>query len=103
MATKNTKATKTARLLKFLQAGNNITPGQAQERFGIKNISAIANSLRQQGYAVYCNSGKTKVSGSPLKSYRIGTPTRAVVAAGYRALAAEKQELRQITSFYASM
>ncbi len=81
------KTTKTERLLSFLQNGNDITATQAQSRFGIANISAVASNLRQRGYAIYANQ-KTLPSGNTVRMYRLGTPTRAVVAAGYALLAA---------------
>lgn len=81
------KQTKTERLLKFLKTGADITEGQAASRFGIRNLSAAASALRYQGYAVYANS-KTFTTGKKATVYRLGTPSRAVVAAGYRALAA---------------
>lgn len=77
-----TKKTKTERVLQHLQNGNEITEAQAQSRFGIANMSAVASTLRFQGFAVYCNRRGDK------SFYRLGTPTRSVVAAGYRALAA---------------
>lgn len=82
-----TKKTKTERLLSFLQNGGDITEGQARSRFGIENVSAVASNLRFKGYAVYANR-KTLSNGHDVTVYRLGTPTRSVVAAGYRALAA---------------
>lgn len=89
---KNTMSTstfmsKTNRLLKFLKTGGNITQAQAVSRFDISNLSATASTLRFQGYAVYCNE-KVLNNGNVITTYRLGTPTREVVAAGYRALAA---------------
>ena len=95
MATK-VKISKTARLLKFLQAGNNITAGQAVRRFGIKSLSSTATRLRNQGYAVYCND--RKINGETKKAYRIGNPTKAVVAAGYRAIRVDKRFERELNN-----
>ena len=81
------KQSKTARLLNFLKKGNDITEQQAETRFGIRNMSATASNLRFKGYAIYCNR-KTLSNGNVATVYRFGNPTRAVVAAGYRALAA---------------
>jgi len=77
---------KTQRLLEALQWGDEVTAGQARQRFGIQNVRAAAHHLRQQGYAVYGNS-KTDSRGRKVTRYRLGAPSRAVVAAGYRALA----------------
>ncbi len=81
------KQSKTARVLNFLKKGYDITESQAESRFGIRNMSATVSNLRFQGYAVYCNR-KTLSSGRVASVYRIGTPARSIVAAGYRALAA---------------
>lgn len=82
-----TKTTKTQRFLNALKAGQNFTEGQVRTRFGIANPSATASNLRFQGYAVYANR-KTLANGNEVTTYRLGTPSREVVAAGYRALAA---------------
>ena len=79
--------TKTERLLSFLENGNDITEGQARSRFGIRNVSSLVSKLRDRGYAVYTNR-KTIDNGNTISVFRLGTPTRAVVAAGYRALRA---------------
>lgn len=80
------KTTKTERLLNYLMSGNDITEGQARSRFGIQNLSATASSLRFQGYAVYANR-KTLGNNHEVTLYRLGSPRREVIAAGYRALA----------------
>lgn len=82
-----TKTSKTARVLSFLKKGNDLTEGQAMSRFGVRNLSAVASYLRMQGYAIYCNQ-KTFSNGSVASVYKHGAPTRRVIAAGYRALAA---------------
>jgi hypothetical protein len=59
---------------------------QAAKRFGIKNISAEVSRVRQAGFAVYAN---TRMAGNGVQvtEYRIGTPSRKLVAAGYKAMA----------------
>ena len=79
MATK----TNSERLLAFLKTGGNITPTQAQTKFGIAKLSAAVSNLRRNGYSIYANR-KTLASGNTISTYRMGTPTREVVAAGYR-------------------
>jgi hypothetical protein len=78
--------TKTFKLFTALQNGERVTPAQATKRFGIKNISAEVSRIRQAGFAVYANS---RVAGNNVKvtEYRIGTPSRKIVAAGYKAMA----------------
>jgi hypothetical protein len=77
--------TKTHKLFTALQAGEKVSPGQAQKRFGIKNMSAEVSRIRQSGFAVYAN---RRVAGNnvPVTEYRIGKPSRALIAAGYRAM-----------------
>jgi predicted ArsR family transcriptional regulator len=77
--------TKSSKLLAALQAGEALTEGQISQRFGIKNPRATVSDLRFQGFAIYANR-HTDTKGRVSTKYRIGRPTRAVVAAGYRAL-----------------
>jgi hypothetical protein len=80
------KQTKTFKLFNAMYAGEKITPAEAAKRFGIKNMSAEVSRIRQNGYAVY---SKSRVAGNGVKvtEYEIGTPSRKLVAAGYKALA----------------
>ena len=79
--------TKTQRLIDALQNGEELTSKQISARFGIANPTATVSDLRlRQGYAVYANQ-RTDTKGRVTTKYRIGAPRRAVVAAGYRALA----------------
>ena len=81
------KETKAFKLFEALYQGEAVTAAQAQKRFGIKNIAAEASRIRQAGYAVYAN---TRVAGNnaTVTEYVIGKPSRKVVAAGYKAIAA---------------
>jgi Mn-dependent DtxR family transcriptional regulator len=74
--------TKTEKLLNAFTNGEELSSKQIASRFGIKNPTAAVSALRMAGYPIYFNERKTRVS-----SYRLGTASRAVVAAGYRALA----------------
>lgn len=80
------KVTKQGQLLEALRTGSEFTASQISETFGIKNPTAAVSSLRFAGYAVYANQRKS-TDGSTVTRYRLGTPSRKVVAAGYRALA----------------
>ena len=80
------KETKQGKLLAALQQGDKLTAAQIAHRFGIKNPTATVSDLRFSGYAIYANQ-KTDTKGRTKTFYRLGTPSRAVVAAGYRALA----------------
>ena len=77
--------TKTYKLFSALHSGETVTASQAAKRFGIKNISAEVSRIRQSGFAVYANSRKAG-NGVQVTEYAIGRPSRAIVAAGYRAL-----------------
>lgn len=72
----------TKRVLESLKSGDELTANQIKSRFGVANPTAVISSLRMQGYPIYLNP-KGSVS-----KYRLGTPTRRVIAAGYKALAA---------------
>jgi hypothetical protein len=78
--------TKQTRLLKALQNGEELTAKQITYRFGIANPTATVSDIRFAGFAVYANKRTNKL-GQTFTKYRLGTPSRAVVAAGYRALA----------------
>ena len=86
-----TKTTKTQRVLAALQGGAELTAKQITARYRVGNVSAMISSLRMQGYPIYLNKrtsvfvGETQV----YMKYRLGTPKRSVIAAGYKALAAE--------------
>lgn len=81
---------KSGRVLAALKGGSELTAKQIASRYGVKNVSALISSLRMQGYAVYLNKRSSVFEGvtTVYQKYSLGTPTRAVVAAGYRALAA---------------
>ena len=81
--------TKSQALLEALQNGEQLTAKQITHRFGIANPTASVSSLRFDGYAIYANK-RTNKRGETYTKYRLGTPSRAVVAAGYRALAEQK-------------
>ncbi len=78
--------TKTHRLFEALSKGEKLTPAQIQKRFNIKNVSAEVSRVRQGGYAVYAKTEKA-TNGQRVTRYEMGMPSRAIVAAGYRALA----------------
>lgn len=83
---KQMTVTKQQALLEALQNGEQLTAKQITHRFGIANPTATVSDLRFAGFAVYANK-RTNRRGETFTKYRLGTPSRAVVAAGYRALA----------------
>jgi hypothetical protein len=78
--------TKTAKVLTALQSGERISASQARKRFGVGNLSAEVSRIRHAGYAVYANK---RVAGNNVEvtEYRLGTPSRKLIAAGYKAMA----------------
>jgi len=81
-----TTTTKTAKVIAALQEGAELTAKQISARYGVGNPRALISSLRMQGFSVYLNK-RTNGFGDTYSKYRLGTPTRAVVAAGNQALA----------------
>lgn len=84
---KNMSKSKTNKLLNALQNGSELSVAQAINRFGFECPSSVTGAvsvLRSRGYAIYSNTNANGVT-----KYRIGTPTKSVVAAGYAVLGAE--------------
>ena len=86
-----TTTTKTAKVIVALENGTELTAKQINARYGVKNVRALMSSLRMQGYPVYLNKRTSVFDGetTTYNKYSLGTATRAVIAAGYRALALE--------------
>ena len=83
-----TTMTKQEALLEGLRANNRgLTAAQIAARYDIRNVTATVSDLRMAGFAIYANQ-HTDTKGITRTFYRLGTPSRAVVAAGYKALAA---------------
>lgn len=75
------------RILNFLSKNegyNTLSVAQARARFGIQNVAARIDELRQEGHCIYTNT-KTRGDGSKVSVYRIGTPTKTMVRAALRA------------------
>ena len=83
--TKTTQATKVANAL---LSGAELTAKQITSRYGVKNVRAVISQLRSEGYAIFLNKRVSSFDGETYSKYRLGTPTRATVAAGYAALRA---------------
>ena len=77
---------KQAKVLAALQAvDKGLTAKQIEGRFG-GNATATISDLRFKGYPIYANTHKDG-SGRNKTFFRLSTPSRKVIAAGYRALA----------------
>jgi hypothetical protein len=76
-----------AKILSYLSKTdgyNTLTTAQARARFGISNVAARIDELRQEGNVIYTNT-KTRGDGSKVQSYRLGKPTKALVRAAFSA------------------
>jgi hypothetical protein len=80
------KDTKTFKVFTALYNGEKLTASDAAKRFGVKNLSAEASRIRQNGYAVYSKS-RTAGNGVVVTEYEMGKPSRKIVALGYKAQA----------------
>jgi hypothetical protein len=81
------KSTK-ARVLAYLSKDseyNTLTPQKMQSVFGVANPSATINELRNEGNAIYLNS-RINANGDKVSFYRLGSPTKRMVAAGIAAI-----------------
>ena len=74
------------------EGDNTFTVPQAQARFGITNVAARINELRDEGNAIYTNR-KTLSNGRKISFYRLGTPTKSMVAEGIKSLRSKGQNI----------
>ena len=68
---------------KFLNAllrGQSVTWKEAQTKFNLSKPRAVVDKIREDGHCVYINKNKSGTY------YRIGTPSKALIAAGFAAL-----------------
>ena len=74
---------KLANSTKFLNAmlrGESVTWSEAQNKFNLSKPRAVVDKIREEGHCVYINKNKSGTY------YRIGTPSKAIIAAGFAAL-----------------
>jgi hypothetical protein len=71
---------------KLVLNGETLTEAQAR-KLGVGNLRAEVSRIRQTGTAIYANK-RVAANGITVTEYRHGKPSRALIAAGYRALAA---------------
>lgn len=70
---------KTAKVRSYLATGAELTPRQISGTFGLKNPHDAIYRLRNQGVCIYTNRA-TLSDGTETVKYRIGTPSRRMVA-----------------------
>ena len=79
------------KILNFLSKDgpyNTLTAAQARARFGITNVSARIEELRSEGYCIYTNK-KTLEDGRRITYYKLGKPTKKMIAAAHAVLGSE--------------
>jgi predicted transcriptional regulator len=79
--------TQESRVLSALMDGRRLTAKQIAAQFSVGNPAAVIQNLRFKGYSIYLNTHKDS-KGRVTQKYTLSTPSRKVIAAGYRALAA---------------
>ena len=84
--TTTTFVSKETKVLTALQNGAELTSKQIAARFGAGNPQAVIQALRFKGFPIYLNT-VTDTKGRSRNVYRLGTPSRAIIAAGYKAMA----------------
>ena len=85
--TKTSKVvSKASKVATALVNGAELTAKQISSRYGVKNVRAVISKLRSEGFSIYLNKRVSSFDGETYSKYMIGTPTKAVVAAGYNAL-----------------
>ena len=74
------KISKTQKVLNLLNSGAEVTWKTLRQKFDLTSPTSMIGKLRNQGVMIYTNKTSKGVS------YRVGTPSKAVIAAGQRAL-----------------
>jgi len=74
------KISKTQKVLNLLNSGAEVTWKALRNKFDLRSPTSMIGKLRNQGVMIYTNKSSKGVS------YRVGTPSKAVIAAGQRAL-----------------
>jgi|DEB0MinimDraft_6_1074348.scaffolds.fasta_scaffold128692_2 biotin operon repressor len=71
---------KKQKVLNLLSKGENVAWKTIQSKFELESPRSMIDTLRAEGYMIFGN----RVNGK--KYYRMGTPTRAIIAAGIQSL-----------------
>ena len=74
------KVSKTQKVLNIIQSSKYVAWKTLKQKFDLISPTSMIGKLRNQGIMIYTNKSKSGVS------FRIGTPSKAVIAAGQRAL-----------------
>ena len=77
--------TQKQRLASAFSNGAELTSKQIRSQFKIASPTKVVSQLRlEDGMSIYLNT-RTDTKGRVTQKYRLGTPRRAIIAAGYRA------------------
>jgi chemotaxis receptor (MCP) glutamine deamidase CheD len=79
---------KTEKLKTALVSGEKLTAKQITARFGLKNPHEAVRQLRNEGICVYSNDAVLS-TGKKVVKYRVGTPSKAMVAVAAKMAGAE--------------
>ena len=74
------KLSKTQRVINAFERGDVVTWKQLRTTFDLTSPQAMVDKLRRAGHMIYINES-TKGT-----SYRLGTPTKSIIAAGIKSL-----------------
>ena len=75
-----TKLSKTAKIRNLFAKGNAVTWKSLRTTFDLRSPASMVGKLRNEGMMIYENRGSNGVS------YRVGTPSKAIIAAGINAV-----------------
>lgn len=78
----------TTRLLNALRTGEELTARQIEARLGVTSARGLVHTLRSQGHAIYLNR-RTNSKGTVTQKYRLGTPTRSMIAQAFALVGAD--------------
>ena len=78
----------TTKLINHLKKGHTVTASEITGKFGLANPTEAIRQIRMKGYAVYGNK-TTLWDGTAATKYRLGQPSRAMVAAAYQLTGAD--------------
>ena len=76
----NKKLTKTEKIRNLFSKGSDVSWKQLRNTYDLKSPAAMVGKLRNEGMMIYENRTSSGVS------YRVGAPSKAVIAAGQTAL-----------------
>ena len=74
------KTSKTTKVRNLFNTGNSVTWKTLRSKFDLRSPASMVGKLRNEGMMIYENRTSAGVS------YRVGTPSKAVIAAGQAAL-----------------